>query len=69
MNKQKLRAVMVEFGDTQGDLAEALGVGLSTLNAKINEYGTAQFRQSEIAFIKERYNLTASAVDEIFFSS
>lgn len=68
MNKQELKAVMVRFGDNGGDLAEHLGINRSTFSSKLNESNGAEFTQSEIAKIKERYNLTASEVDAIFFS-
>ena len=57
------------FGDTQPILAEALGMSLSRLNAKINETDGAEFTQSEITAIKIRYHLTAEEVDAIFFCS
>lgn len=65
MNKKLLRAKMMEKGDTQKMLAEALGIDASTLNAKIN--GKGSFRQNEIAAIRKRYNLSAQEVDRIFF--
>lgn len=43
-------------------------MSLSRLNAKINEYRGAQFRQNEIAAIQEHYGLTAEEVNEIFFT-
>ena len=55
------------FGDTQQILADALGMSLSRLNAKINETDGAEFTQSEITAIKIRYHLTAEEVDLIFF--
>ena len=57
------------FGDTQEILAKALGISLSRLNAKINETDGAEFRQSEIAFFRIRWNLTPEEVDQIFFAS
>ena len=67
MNKPLFRSFMVKFSDTQETLAEAIGISLSRLNAKINSNG-AEFTQKEIAFIKGRYNLTAAEVDAIFFA-
>lgn len=66
MNTNRLKAKIVENGDTQTNLATALGISLSNLNDKIN--GKADFRQNEIAAIKSRYQLTADDVDAIFFS-
>lgn len=67
MNKAMLESIMKLHSDTQSDLAEYLGISLSRLNAKINEYRGAQFFQTEIAAIKRRYSLTEKQVDSIFF--
>lgn len=69
MNKLKLVGVMHENGDTQESLASAIGISLQRFNAKINETNGAEFTQGEIQSIKERYDLTAEAIDEIFFKS
>lgn len=53
MNKRKLNAVMQLHGESQQNLADYLKMSLSRLNAKINEYRGAQFRQNEIAAIQE----------------
>lgn len=66
MNKNKLRAKMVEHGDTQADLAKALFISVSNLSLRIN--GRVDFRQSEIDLIKKRYNLSAEDLDHIFFA-
>lgn len=66
MNKNMFVSKMKLFGDTQAILAEALGISLSRLNAKINETDGAEFTQSEIIFIKVRYHLTAEEADAIF---
>ena len=66
MNKNKLRAKMVEYGDTQADLAKALFISVSNLSLRIN--GRVDFRQSEIDLIKKRYNLSAEDLDLIFFA-
>lgn len=66
MNKQKFVGIMYENGDNQGKLAGAMDISLSRLNAKIN--GSGEFSQSEIQFIKDRYDLDADKVDEIFFT-
>lgn len=67
MNKKLLNSFMAKNGDTQERLADALGISLSNLNAKMNSKG-ASFRQTEIMAIKNRYGLTADDVDGIFFS-
>ena len=66
MNKALLRSFMIKYGDTQAVLAEAMGLSVSCLNAKIN--GKSDFLQNEIGFIKDRYHLTAYDVDSIFFA-
>lgn len=66
MDTNKLKGKIVENGDTQAQLAQAIGISASNLNDKIN--GKVSFRQDEIAMIKERYHLTAVEVDSIFFS-
>lgn len=65
MNKNKLKAKMMEHGDTQSDLADALNISLSNLSLRIN--GKMDFRQSEIDAIKKRYKLSAAELDSIFF--
>ena len=67
MNKDLLRSVMVLHGDTNRSLAAFLGISEQSVSNKINENGT-EFRQGEIARIKERYNLTSEQVDLIFFT-
>ncbi len=67
MNKAMLESIMKLNSDTQSDLADYLGISLSRLNAKINEYRGAQFFQTEIAAIKKRYSLSETQVDAIFF--
>lgn len=67
MNPALLKAEMVKHGDTQEILARAMGISLSRLNAKINSNDNAEFRQSEILFIKDRYSLSATDVNAIFF--
>lgn len=68
MNERKLKAVMRLHGESQQDLAQYLQMSLSRLNAKINEYRGAQFRQNEIAAIQEHYGLSAEEANEIFFA-
>lgn len=65
MNTQLLKSKIVEFGETQAQLAQAIGISPSNLNDKIN--GKVSFRQDDIAAIRNRYHLTADDVDLIFF--
>ena len=67
MNKLKLESIMRLHGDTGTSLAVFLGMARSTFSAKINETNGAEFTQGEISAIKQKYSLTASDVDEIFF--
>lgn len=66
MNRTLLRSVMVLHGDTNKDLAEYLGITEQSVSAKINETKT-EFKQGEIAKIRERYGLTADQIEAIFF--
>lgn len=66
MNKKLLVSKMKLFGDTQADLANAIGCSSVTLNFKIN--GTTEFKQGEIVVIRDRYHLSAEEVDQIFFT-
>lgn len=67
MNGAMLKSVMVLNGDTIRDLAEYLQITPQSVSDKINERRT-EFKQGEIALIKERYGLSADQVDAIFFN-
>ena len=59
----------IAFNDRkQATLAEALGISLSRLNAKINNSSGAEFNPAEVAFIRNRYGLSDAETDEIFYS-
>lgn len=66
MNRTLLRSVMVLHGDTNKDLAEYLGITEQSISAKINETKT-EFKQGEIAKIRDRYDLSADQIEAIFF--
>lgn len=66
MNKKLLRSVMALHGDANKDLAEYLGISEQSVSAKINETKT-EFKQGEIAKIRDRYGLSAEQVEAIFF--
>ena len=68
MNRNKLLAVIAEHGETQKDLAEALGITRVTLSRKISEHNNAFFTQPEMSIIKRRYNLSDEAISAIFFA-
>jgi len=67
MNSQLLKGFIKMHDGSQSVLADAMGLSLSRLNAKINETG-AEFSQTEIAFIRDRYKLSASEITDIFFN-
>lgn len=67
MDKNLLCSKMKMHGDTQADLAEALGISLGQTNAKINETRGAEFTQREIFIMKTRYQLSSEEIDRIFF--
>lgn len=67
MNKLKLEAVMRLNGDNGTTLAKHLGMARSTFSAKINETKGAEFTQSEIGKIKEKYGLSDADTIDIFF--
>ena len=67
MNTKLFRSIMVLNNDTNKSLAEFLNLSEQTVCNKINENGT-EFKQGEIAMIKERYNLTADQISDIFFN-
>lgn len=67
MNSREMKAAMKRADDTQWKLAEALGLQLSGLNARIN--GHIDFRASEICAIRKRYNLSEEDTARIFFDS
>ena len=68
MNKEKLRSIIVLNGENQNILSLFMGITPQSFSGKINERNGAEFTQSEIKLIKDRYNLTAEEVDEIFFA-
>lgn len=67
MNKELLRSIMVLHGDTNKDLATLLELSEASVSAKINENGT-EFKQGEIAKIREKYMLSPEQVESIFFA-
>lgn len=67
MNKQALKGLIVAHDGKQEILADAMGLSLSRLNAKINEQG-GEFNKSEIEFIRKRYKLSRKQVMDIFFT-
>lgn len=68
MNKYLLKSHMAKNRETQADLAAAMGISLSRLNAKINETSGAEFTQTEISFISNRYELSVEELGTVFFA-
>lgn len=68
MDSQKLKGMIVTFDGNQENLAKAMGMSLSRLNAKINETG-AEFTKTEIEFIRDRYKMSRKQVMDIFFTN
>lgn len=69
VNKAKLRAVMIEHGDTYESLAKAIGCTTSTFSIKINGGTLNGFTQPEMKAIIDRYALTDEEVIQIFFAN
>lgn len=67
MNKEMLRSIMVLNGDTNKELAEYLEISEASVSAKMNENKT-EFKQKEIAKIRDKYNLSAEQIEAIFFA-
>ena len=68
MNKNSLRSIIALHGHTQASLAKHLGISAAYLSEKLNGSDGADFKRSEIAKIKDYYNLTDKQVSEIFFN-
>lgn len=72
INKNLLKSKMALFGDDQNSLAEALGISIQRLSAKMNakqvsdKVKAAAFTLAEVRIIMERYSLTPEEVVEIF---
>ena len=72
IDKKLLKSKMALFGDDQNSLAEALGISIQRLSAKMNakqvseKVKAAQFTLQEVRIIKQRYNLTPEEVVAIF---
>lgn len=67
MDKAILKSYITRYDDNQTNLAKAMGLSLSHLNAKINE-NRASFSVREMKFIKDRYKLSNDEFIRIFFS-
>ena len=61
---RRLKALRAEFGDTQQDLADYLGITVNTLNLKEN--GKYNFTLEEALKISQRYK---KPIESIFFTN
>lgn len=68
VNLNLLNSKMALYGDNNEALAKALNLSPQRLSAKKNNTNGAEFTQTEIQIIIERYNLTDAEVVEIFLS-
>ena len=68
IKKNMLASFMKKYGETQRDLANALGISLSRLNAKINTWNGADFTQAEVEFIMNRYHMSRKEGSSIFYT-
>ena len=68
VNKQRLKSVMALHGDRNEDIANYMGISPQRFSAKLNGTKGAEFTQSEIQKVKEKYNLTCGQVGAIFFA-
>lgn len=65
-NIKLLKSKMALFGDTIGNLSEELRKSRPAVSTKVN--GEREFKQDEIQFIMNRYQLTPQEVVAIFFT-
>lgn len=63
-----LKSVIIRFDGSQNVLANAMGISLSALNAKINGWLGREFTRKEIDFIANRYKLSNDEICAIFFA-
>lgn len=66
-NTLKLRALMLEKGFTQGQLAKLLEISEQSLNYKINN--KREFKASEIKTLVSLLHIPMEEVDRIFFAA
>lgn len=65
MNELKFTGFMKMNGDTNQSLADYLDISPTSVSNK--RTGKTEFTQGEIVAIKNKWSLTPSQVDEIFF--
>ena len=65
MNTSGIKSLIAKHGETQGRLAEALGITPAALSKRVN--GKALFKMSEVNKIRKRYKLSPEETVDIFF--
>lgn len=66
-NREKLKGKIVENGMTQAQLAEILGIRITTLNYKVNN--KSEFKASEIKKLADVLHLSNKEANIIFFAN
>jgi len=66
MNVKELKVEMLRHGDTCGELAKALGFSSVSMTSRLK--GKTDFTRTEIEIIRDRYDLSADRIVEIFLS-
>ena len=69
MNVRQYKSVMILHGDNNRTVATALELSPQRLSAKIHGTRGAEFTQSEISALIERWKLTPEMTDSIFFKA
>ena len=65
-NHNKLRGRLVEYGYTQQDFAQLLGISQSTVSMKLNN--VTDFTSGEIFHIAEVLNIPREEIGDYFFT-
>lgn len=68
MNSDLLKGEIRSKAMTQSTVAQKIGISLSRFNAKLNNFGGAEFSVAEVRSIKSLLNLSPEQIDTIFFS-
>jgi antitoxin component HigA of HigAB toxin-antitoxin module len=66
MIKNELRSIMIKHGDSNQDLAAAIGISPQAVSSKLN--GKRNFTLKDIKGIISRYALNPEDVQRIFFT-
>lgn len=66
MNVKELKVEMLRHGDTCGELAKALGFSSVSMSSRLS--GKTDFSRREIEIIRDRYDLSADRVVQIFLA-